>query len=130
MTEDAESISPQAKAVLHEVRNALTALADTGVTHTLFIDKMGLSTEDRLCVREFLGQGSLRIRLEGSFEPAEWLESGVAGVWYGVFFNQSGQPLLETLEIAFFPAVAAAQTEDVRLGAEVLRQRLGPDIFG
>ncbi|HWR40283.1 MAG TPA: hydrogenase expression/formation C-terminal domain-containing protein [Patescibacteria group bacterium] len=124
MNETWENMSTQTVAVLHEISTALTALAETGATHTLFIDKMGLAPEDRQNIRGILGEGGLRIRLEGSDEPAEWLESGTAGVWYGVFFNQNGQPILETLEVAMFPALAATQRADLLQGAERLRRRL------
>lgn len=45
---------------------------------------MALTPEERQLIRDFLGQGSIKINLPDSGEP-EWMESGIAGVWY-VFF--------------------------------------------
>lgn len=112
------------KAVLAEIAAALERFAAGGAGWTIFVDKMGLTQPEREAIRDFLGQGAIRIALENSAEPAEWLESGVCGVWYGVFFDQSRRPLLETIEVCGFPAIAAAQIEDVREGGAAMRRRL------
>jgi hypothetical protein len=119
-----EMFSPQAKAVLAELAAALERLLTLGETWTIFIDKMALTRPDREAIREFLGQGSIRIKMENTAEPAEWLESGVSGVWYGVVFNQSNSPILETIEVAFFPQLAAVQTEDLKQAVANFKQSL------
>ena len=124
MGEPRQVISHQAVAALHEVLQALTVLAERGESHTLFIDKMALTPEDRQDIRDYLGTGAIHIHFKGTSEPVEWQESGMSGVWYGVFYNQSGQPILETLEIAYFPGLAAAQPDDLQKGVAVLRERL------
>lgn len=119
------SIPANAKAVVAEVAAAVERFIAGGQGWTIYIDKMGLSPVDRQAIRDLLGEGGLRISLENSAEPAEWLESGVSGVWYGVYYDQSRQrPLLETLEVGAFPAVAAAQAEDIAAGLEGLRRQL------
>ncbi len=124
MTADT-SIPANAKAVVAEVAAAVERFITGGQGWTIYIDKMGLSPADRQAIRDLLGEGGLRISLENSAEPAEWLESGVSGVWYGVYYDQSRQrPLLETIEVGAFPAVAAAQTEDIAAGLEGLRRQL------
>ena len=85
---------------------------------------MGLSPAEREVVHEHLGEGSVRIKLENTDEPAEWLESGLSGVWFGVYYDHANRPVLETIEIAHFPAVAAAQTEDVQAGTARLTELL------
>lgn len=112
------------KAVLYEIRQALKNFEQTGEEQTLFIDKMMLSFEERQAVREFLGEGSVSIKFADRAEPAEWLESGISGIWYGVLFNAGNQPILETVEIGAFPSLAKAQLQDVRLGIEDFDQKL------
>jgi len=124
MTDTSQELSAKAKAVLAEIAAALERLADSGETWTIFSDKMALDEADREAIRDCLGQGSIRIRLENTSEPAEWLESGISGVWYGVFYNQSGSPLVETIEVALFPQVAAVQREDLLQGAKALNRRM------
>ena len=118
------SLSPIAKAVLVEISEALQRFIDLGETVTIFINKMSLSPEERQGIRDFLGMGSIKIKLTESDEPAEWIESSIPGVWYGVFYDQIDQPILETIEIGKFPQIPSAQIEDVKIGIETLRQRL------
>lgn len=118
------ALTPAAKAVLCEIRQALKKFEQTGEEWTLFIDKMMLSFEERQAIREFLGEGSVSIKFQDRAEPAEWLESGISGVWYGVFFNASNKPILETVEIGAFPSLAKAQLQDIRLGVEDFDRKL------
>jgi len=124
MPEDQAMLSAQARAVLGEIAAALEHLTLSGEGRVIFINRMALSQDERQAIRDCLGEGSVRINLENTAEPAEWLESGVSGVWYGVFYDQSRQPLLETIEVGFFPQVAAVQLEDLRLGITDLNRRL------
>lgn len=118
------NISAHARAVLTEIAAALERFASTGETHTLFINKMGLTQADREAIHAFLGQGTVRVQLNDTAEPAEWLETDIAGVWYGVFYDTSRRPVLETIEISDFPRVAAAQPEDIAAKSAELRRRL------
>ncbi len=119
-----DDVTPRVRAVLIELAGALERLNSTNEGWTIFIDKMGLSQEERQSIRDILGQGGVRIRLEGGLEPAEWLETGISGVWYGVFYAPSERPVLETIEVGFFPQVAAAQTEDIQRGRTFLESRI------
>ncbi|MBP2645343.1 MAG: HupH hydrogenase expression protein [Firmicutes bacterium] len=125
MPEQEEAIPQKAKAVLEEIRTALDNLIATGDTWTIFIDKMALTEYERQTIRDLLGQGGVRIKIENSEEPVEWLESEISGVWYGVFYDQTlTKPLLETIEIAYYPMLAAAQPEDMEAGQEKLKNLL------
>jgi len=117
-------LSPSAKAVLFEISEALQRFATSGQGWTIFSNKMSLTPEERQVIRDFLGHGSIKIQLTDSDEPAEWMESGIPGVWYGVFYDQTHNPILETIEIGQFPQVASAQMEDVHANIQRLRQRL------
>jgi len=109
---------------LVEISAALERFAQTGETWSIFINKISLTDEERQGIRDFLGQGSIKINLTDSAEPAEWMESGIAGVWYGVFYDQKESPILETIEVGAFPNIASAQIEDVRVGIKQLKQQL------
>jgi hydrogenase-1 operon protein HyaF len=118
-------VTSSVKAILVEISEALQHFIENGQTWTIFTNKMSLTAEERQEIREFFGLGNVTIKLTGSDEPAEWLESGTAGVWYGVFYDQSNNPILETIEIGTFPQVPGAQMEDVKGNLEVLKARLG-----
>ncbi|WP_378953823.1 hydrogenase expression/formation C-terminal domain-containing protein [Pelosinus sp. sgz500959] len=117
-------LSPSAQAVLFEINERLQLFIDSGQTWSIFTNKMSLTPEDRQGIRDFLGRGSVTIHLTDSAEPAEWMESGTPGVWYGVFYDQTQNPILETIEIGSFPQVPGAQIEDVEIGIEILKKRL------
>lgn len=121
---EAVTLSLKSKAILFEICEALQRFYDTGEKWSIFINKMSLSLEERQNIREFLGQGSIKIELSASSEAAEWLESGIAGIWYGVFYDQIKNPIIETIEICTFPEVASAQREDVNQGLNTLKLRL------
>lgn len=117
-------LSPSAEAVLFEIYEALERFMVSGETWSIFTNKMSLSPEERKSIRDFLGQGSITIHLKDSAEPAEWMESRTPGVWYGVFYDQTQNPILETIEIGAFPQIPAAQREDIKIGMENLQKRL------
>jgi hypothetical protein len=118
------TLSPKTKAVLFEICKALQRFADTGETWSIFINKISLVAEERQVVRDFLGQGNITIHLSDSAEPAEWMESGISGIWYGVFYDHTKNPILETIEIGKFPQVASSQREDIHRGLKELELRL------
>lgn len=123
MSEEIE-LSSSARAILFEINEALQRFIESGETWSVFTNKMSLTPEDRQGIREFLGLGSVKIHLTDTAEPAEWMESGTSGVWYGVFYDKTHNPILETIEVGRFPQVPSAQLEDVRNGVEMLNKRL------
>lgn len=123
MNQESE-LSLSAKAVLFEISQRLQLFVDSGQGWTIFSNKMSLTPGDRQAIRDFLGQGSITIKLTDSDEPAEWMESGISGVWYGVFYDQTHNPILETIEIGAFPQVPSVQIEDVKNSMKLLKERL------
>lgn len=117
-------LSAKAKAVLVEIKEALVRFSDTGETWTVFIDKMALSFEERQAIRDFLGEGSVSIKFNDAAEPVEWLESGFDGIWYGVFYNEKGNPVLETIEVGAYPKLVVAQPEDTGDSAKSISEKL------
>lgn len=117
-------LSVKAKAVLVEIKEALARFAETGETWTIFIDKMALCFEERQAIRDFLGEGAVSIKFNDAAEPVEWLESGFAGIWYGVFYNEKGNPVLETIEVGAYPELALAQPEDTGDSAKSISDKL------
>ncbi|MBP2641605.1 MAG: HupH hydrogenase expression protein [Firmicutes bacterium] len=124
MSKATAGLSPAALAVLEEINQALTNFLQHRQEWTIFSDKMALSLEERQMIRDFLGQGSIKIELNDTAEPAEWVESGTSGVWFGVFYDQNHKPVLETIEICAFPNVAGAQMEDILQDQKSLSERL------
>lgn len=116
--------SPKVRAILLEICGALQRFIDTGETWSIFINKMSFVLEERQEIRDFLGTGHIKIELLETAEAAEWIESGIAGIWYGVHYDQTKNPILETIEIGKFPQIASSQMEDVHKGLKKLQIRL------
>ena len=121
---DELELSPKTKAILFEMVEALQQFFDTGKRWSIFIDKVALTDEERQVIRDFLGRGSITIKLSDSAEQAEWMESGISGIWYGVFYDQTKKPILETIEIGDFPQVPSSQREDINNSLKIFKQRL------
>jgi hydrogenase-1 operon protein HyaF len=113
-----------APAILNEILQALKDLYEKGEEHIIYINKIPLTEEDRLAILDALGEGQVKIRLESKTQPAEWRETGVYGVWIGVFFDRDNKPILETIEITTFPRMASSQREDIEESIRLLEERL------
>ena len=110
--------------ILQEVLHALKDFLETGKEHVIYVNKMPITPEDREAILDVLGRGQVRITYSSKTQPAEWWETGIYGVWVGVFYNRDKKPVLETIEITDFPRLAAAQKEDIRESIKVLEERI------
>ncbi|MEN3029157.1 MAG: hydrogenase expression/formation protein [Aquificaceae bacterium] len=113
-----------APALLSELLQALKDLYEKGEEHIIYINKLPLSEEDREVLLDILGNGQVKIRMETNTQRVEWRETGISGVWIGVFYDREDKPLLETLEVCYFPPLAKAQREDVEEAISRLRGRM------
>ena len=109
--------------VLSELKSALRKFLETREKKVLYLSHLPLTDEDARLLEEILGCGTVSIRSE-SATPASWRETAIAGVWWGEYRDESGRVALRTLEVADFPQLAAAQTEDIEEGRNKLEQLL------
>ncbi|WP_041434104.1 hydrogenase expression/formation protein [Thermocrinis albus] len=110
--------------LLKEILDALKDLVEKGEEHTIYINKIPITEEDRIAILDVLGEGQITIRMESTTYPVEWRETGISGVWIGVFFDREKKPILETIEVTTFPKLAAAQKEDILESIRKLEERL------
>ena len=110
--------------ILQEILHALKEFYSRGKTHTIYINKIPLTPEDRELILDTLGEGKVKIVYRSDTQPAEWKETGIYGVWIGVIYSRDGKPLLETIEITDFPRIAASQREDIEESIKVLEERI------
>lgn len=113
-----------APAILVEILQALKDLYQRGQEHTIYINRLPLTEEDRLVLLDVLGDGQVRISLKSGSQKVEWRETGISGVWIGVFYDRDEKPLLETIEICYFPGLAKVQVEDLQEAIVKLEERL------
>lgn len=112
-----------APAILMELIQALKDLYEKGEEHIIYINKLPLSEEDREVLLDILGEGQVKISLSSKVQPVEWRETGISGIWIGVFYDRENKPILETIEVCYFPKLAQAQKEDVEEAIKTLKER-------
>lgn len=113
-----------APAILMELVQALKDLYEKGEEHIIYINKLPLTEEDREVLLDVLGEGQVRISLSSKVQPVEWRETGISGIWIGVFYDRDNKPILETIEVCHFPQLAKAQREDIEESIRVLKERI------
>jgi len=113
-----------APALLNEILQALKDLYEKGKEHIIYSNKVPITEEDRMAILDVLGEGQIKITLNSKSQKVEWRETGIYGVWIGVFYDRDNKPILETVEISYFPKLASAQREDVQESINVLEERI------
>ena len=107
----APSPAANAPALLQEIAAALDALLLSGQRHCIDLGSLPLSPADRDMLRETLGNS----RIE---------ETGVPGVWWVRHSSEDGILLTESLEVCHVPEIVPADTTDIAIGLQRLRQRI------
>ncbi len=113
-----------APAILYEILQALKDLYNKGERHVIYINKLPLTEEDKHVILDVLRDGQIKILYKSASQKVEWRETGICGVWIGVFFDRDEKPILETIEITDFPMLAMAQREDIEKSIEILEDRI------
>jgi len=111
-------------AILYEILQALKDFHQKKERHVIYINKLPLTEEDKHLILDVLRDGKVRITLKSNSQKVEWRETGISGVWIGVFFDRDEKPILETIEITDFPMLAACQSEDIEEAIRTLEDRL------
>ncbi|MCI4454541.1 MAG: hydrogenase expression/formation protein [Thermodesulfobacterium sp.] len=113
-----------APAILYEILQALKDFYNKGERHIIYINKLPLTEEDKRVILDVLRDGQVKIFLKSASQKVEWRETGISGVWIGVFFNRDEKPILETIEITDFPMLAMSQREDIEEAIKILEDRI------
>jgi hydrogenase-1 operon protein HyaF len=113
-----------APAILYEILQALKDFYNKGERHIIYINKLPLTKEDKHVILDVLRDGQVKIFLKSASQKVEWRETGISGVWMGVFFDRDEKPILETIEITDFPMLAMSQREDIEEAIKTLEDRI------
>jgi len=119
----APSPAANAPALLQEIAAALDALLLSGRRHCIDLGSLPLSPADRDLLRETLGTGEVRMELV-ALGNSRIEETGVAGVWWVRHSSEDGILLTESLEVCHVPEIVPADTTDIAIGLQRLRQRI------
>ena len=119
----APSPAANAPALLQEIAAALDVLLLSGRRHCIDLGSLPLSPADRDLLRETLGTGEIRMELE-ALGNSRIEETGVPGVWWVRHSSEDGILLTESLEVCHVPEIVPADTTDIAIGLQRLRQRI------
>ncbi|WP_295789677.1 hydrogenase expression/formation C-terminal domain-containing protein [uncultured Veillonella sp.] len=109
------------KVILNELKLALKQLRETGETHTIYIEKTGLTMEEQVEVMETLGRGTITINFTETDQPVEWYETQFSGIWLGTFRNPRDEAIVYTIEVGRYPSLCGAFDEDIINAEEELQ---------
>jgi hydrogenase-1 operon protein HyaF len=110
-------------AILFEIAAHLERLAEGGEPAAIDLRSLPMSPSDRDQLIDALGSGEVTINLDADGESTI-RETGVAGVWWNEHHGRSGDLLAAFIEIAHVPGIVAVETDELRRGADALRDRI------
>ena len=119
----AASPAANAPALLQEIAAALDALLLSRQRHCIDLGSLPLSPADRDMLRETLGTGEIHMEL-ATLGTSRIEETGVPGVWWVRHSSEDGILLTESLEVCHVPEIVPADTTDIAIGLQRLRQRI------
>ena len=118
-----EAATGNVRPLLHEIRHALTRLAN-GEDGTV-IDLRGLplapGEEERL--NALLGKGEVRAEVD-ALGPTVIQETLFPGVWFITHCNAEGATVARFIEVTRIPELLKSQQEDIDAGIRRLQQEL------
>ena len=119
----APSPAANASALLQEIAAALDTLLLSGQRHCIDLGSLPLAPADRDLLRETLGTGEIHMEL-ATLGTSRIEETGVPGVWWVRHSSEDGILLTESLEVCHVPEIVPADTTDIAVGLQRLRQRI------
>lgn len=108
-------------AILTEVATLLERVAATGEAAAIDLRSLPLNAADRRRLLEALGPGEVEITLRADGDSSI-RETGVQGVWWTEHRDRNGVLIACFIEIARVPEILPVPDEELRRGAERLRE--------
>jgi hydrogenase-1 operon protein HyaF len=109
--------------ILHEIRHALTRLAETGETTSIDLRAIPFGPGDEERLLQTLGEGEVRAQVEALGTTRIW-ESGYAGVWVVDYYNTEGERIAFQIEVTDLPQILRSDREDIARAAAALAEDL------
>ena len=109
--------------LLHEIRHALRNLLDNGETTTIDLRGLPMAPGEQEQLLEVLGKGEISVHLD-ALGKSEIIESGYAGVWLIVHYNNNREVMGKYIEITRMPAILEAQSADMKESLAALEVKL------
>ena len=115
--------SPQVLALLQELQERLTALAERGEEHRIDIRSLPLAPTDHDFLIQFLGSGEVSATVN-ALGLSEINETRFSGIWLITHYNHHEEIIADLIEVTPLPDILKTQAEDIRQGNDTLRRYL------
>lgn len=115
------TIGGGAAALLTEIATLLARAAESGESQAIDLRSLPMSAAERAQLLAALGPGEVEITLRADGESTI-RETSVRGVWWTEHRDREGAVVAAFIEIGAVPAILVVDADELRGGAERLRQ--------
>jgi hydrogenase-1 operon protein HyaF len=113
--------SPQVLALLQELQNMLTTLAEHGEENRIDLRSLPMTPDDHEFMVQFLGEGEVSARVN-SLGLSEIKETRFPGIWSVIHYNNQDEIVAELIEVTLLPDILKTQAEDLLEGINALHR--------
>lgn len=108
-----------ASAVLAELKDYLSRLANTGQTHTIDLKSLPLTEADINELADHLGVGEVKATIS-SIGTSSIRETAFSGIWWITHYGDDGKVLGELIEITQIPEILVTHMDEIKQSAAVM----------
>lgn len=112
--------------LLNEIRHGIDRLLRDGDGTVIDLQRIPLSGADERYLREALGEGEVHATIQ-TLGNSTVQESGIAGVWWVIHYDEFGAVLGKFIEVTTIPDVLKSQHQDIVHGRRKLDAGLETD---
>jgi hydrogenase-1 operon protein HyaF len=105
--------------ILNEIRLGLDRLLNDGDDTVIDLQRIPLSVDDEIHLREALGEGEVCAKID-TLGASTVQESGIAGVWWIIHHDEFGAVMGKFIEVTTVPELLKSQREDIARGRHEL----------
>lgn len=114
-----ETPTGMASALLAELRDHLTRLANEGKTSSIDLRSLPMSEADINELADHLGVGEVKATIK-SIGSSSIRETAYRGIWWITHYGDDGKVLSELIEITQIPEILITHIDEVRHSAQAM----------
>jgi hydrogenase-1 operon protein HyaF len=118
-----EAATGNVRPLLHEIRHALTRLADGEDGTVIDLRSLPLAPGEQERLDSLLGKGEVRVEID-ALGPTVVQETLFPGVWLITHCNAEGATVARFIEVTRIPELLLSQQEDIDDGIRRLEKQL------
>jgi len=118
-----EAATGNVRPLLHEIRHALTRLANGEDGTVIDLRSLPLAPGEDEQLNALLGKGEVRAEVD-ALGPTVIQETLFSGVWFITHCNAEGTTVARFIEVTRVPELLMSQQEDIDAGIRRLQQEL------